>query len=213
MTNEAKPPWVPNGYTEEQTISIIDMVVNKLKVKYQFGYHQYEDMYQEGWKFSLKLLQTGRYDSARPLEKFLYIHVRNKFLNMKRDQYHRPSSPCVRCPLRDLSFPNGCSAFEDKRDCKKFRIWEDSNIVKRNLMNLIDLDVIDDEREPNTRVNSNVIGVLSRNELEEIITECLPDDLVEPFQKVIGEEKVSRTVRARLKVEIQYILDEFEVFI
>jgi hypothetical protein len=33
-----------------------------------------------------------RYDSARPLENFLYTHISNRLKNFKRDNYFRPNS-------------------------------------------------------------------------------------------------------------------------
>jgi hypothetical protein len=210
---DEKPDWVPEGYTYQQAFEIIEMVISRLERRHKFGYHQDVDMHQEGWLHCIRILRRNKYDHARPLEKFLYVHVRNKFLNMKRDQYHRANSPCERCPLYtdDISL-NNCLKFQDKSDCRKYKNWEDSNISKRNLMNLIGLDIISDEHEANTKFNSNIVGSISRRETEDIIEESLPSDMLEDFRKLINAERLSKKRISEIRAEVRFILNDFEIY-
>jgi len=127
---------IPPGYTEQQIINTINSVVNQLAKQFRFGYHDHEDMLQQGRIFALEFLNSGKYDSNRNLFNILYSHVRNRFINFKRDNYERLQSPCFTCPFYDpklLKSTNECSAFEDKNECGKWSGWFQRNSAKKNL--------------------------------------------------------------------------------
>ena len=60
--------------------------------KFQFREYSPEDIEQEAILMSIKVIQSGKYDPARPLENFLRRHLRNRLINLKRDntRYNKP---------------------------------------------------------------------------------------------------------------------------
>lgn len=78
---------IPKGMTEQQVIDIITKVVERQAAKFRFGYHEIEDMKQEGFIIAMDALE--RYDNERPLENFLAVHVNNRLKNFKRDHFYR----------------------------------------------------------------------------------------------------------------------------
>ena len=137
--------WIPPNHTEEEVVAIIDRVVSKVAVKFKFGYHDLDDMQQQARLFALECLP--RYDSNRPLENFLWVHVHNRLFNFKRDNYERPSVPCHTCPLFDKSLRNGCQKYSDKVECTPFKHWFTRNSAKKNLMRPVELEVVCSEHE------------------------------------------------------------------
>jgi DNA-directed RNA polymerase specialized sigma24 family protein len=77
-----------NYCDESEFLDIVDRIANKLSRKFLFGYHTVDDMRQQCYLEALKGLEN--YDHSRPLENFLWIHIRNRLFNYKRDNYTRP---------------------------------------------------------------------------------------------------------------------------
>ena len=65
---------IPQGMSESQLIQIINNIANRLAGKFKFGYHDLEDMKQQARLFAWEGLE--HYDGVRPLENFLWTHVR-----------------------------------------------------------------------------------------------------------------------------------------
>jgi DNA-directed RNA polymerase specialized sigma subunit len=90
---------LPHGVSEEEFLTVLDNISKRLGHKFKFGYHNFDDMKQQAAIFALEGLE--KYDKKRPLENFLWTHVRNRLFNYKRDNYQRPDKPCLSCPLYD----------------------------------------------------------------------------------------------------------------
>lgn len=125
--------------TENEFLDIIDIISKKLAYKFKFGYHNFDDMKQQISIFALEGLEN--YDNKRPLENFLWTHVRNRLFNYKRDNYQRPNKPCYSCPLFKNSI---CTKYSNKDDCDLYRNWSERNQTKKNLMYLTTIDEIKD---------------------------------------------------------------------
>tara|TARA_R110000824_G_scaffold237755_2_gene426565 strand:- start:8964 stop:9470 length:507 start_codon:yes stop_codon:yes gene_type:complete len=84
------------------------------------------------------------YDGIRPLENFLWTHVRNRLYNFKRNNFGRPDKPCDVCPFFDISFTNskgyGCKAYDNHEECDLYTGWLSRNTAKKNIMNTAQLD-------------------------------------------------------------------------
>ena len=72
---------------------IIERVSSRLAQKFRFGYHTIDDMKQQAALFAWEGIYDS-WDDSRPLENFLWIHVRNRLYNFKRNNYGRPEKPC-----------------------------------------------------------------------------------------------------------------------
>lgn len=123
--------------SDQELLETIEIISKKLAYKFKFGYHELEDMRQQISIFAIEGLE--KYDYERPLENFLWTHVRNRLFNFKRDNYQRPNKPCHGCPFYDSmcgNTDNDCLEFSNKLDCKSYKQWYDRNNIKKNLMYL-----------------------------------------------------------------------------
>ena len=126
---------LPHNVSNEEFIRVLDNISKRLGHKFRFGYHDFEDMKQQAAIFALEGLE--KYDNTKPLENFLWTHVRNRLFNYKRNNYQRPDKPCLNCPLFDKSYKcsnNQCSAFTNKSDCELYAAWASRNEAKKNIM-------------------------------------------------------------------------------
>lgn len=126
---------LPHNVSNEEFIRVLDNISKRLGHKFRFGYHDFEDMKQQAAIFALEGLE--KYDNTKPLENFLWTHVRNRLFNYKRNNYQRPDKPCLNCPLFDKSYKcsnNQCSAFTNKLDCELYAAWASRNEAKKNIM-------------------------------------------------------------------------------
>ena len=134
--------------TPEQT-NAVEEVLKGLCSKFRFGYYDEDDMKQEGWIFALDALE--RYDGKRPLINFLRVHIRNRFISLRRNKLSRYEPPCTQCPFYDPDCKksnNKCSEFVNKLDCDKWDSWIKRNTSKENLMRPIDLDSVTEDNDP-----------------------------------------------------------------
>jgi hypothetical protein len=132
-----KTPNKQNQITEQELLDTIENISKNLAYKFRFGYHEIEDMRQQISVFAIEGLE--KYDYERPLENFLWTHVRNRLFNFKRDNYQRPDKPCKTCPLYNslcADTEKDCLEHNNKLDCEMYRSWYARNNSKKNLMYL-----------------------------------------------------------------------------
>lgn len=192
---------IPQTMTEDQVVQAINKVVDKLAPRFQFGYFSVEDMKQQGRLFALQALD--KYDDKRPLENFLYTHIKNRFINFKRDKYKRNDAPCKFCHNN----ADGETGHDDKHYCDKYTVWKKRNLSKQNIMNPLDITNISDEKESNTKTKS---GVLENIEYEEIIGEIdehLPVELRSAYLKMLQGESVPKSKRQEVERAVLAILE------
>lgn len=134
-TPKASKTDLPNNVSEQEFLTVLDNISKRLGHKFKFGYHDFDDMKQQAAIFALEGLE--KYDRSRPLENFLWTHVRNRLFNYKRDNYQRPDKPCLTCPFFDKTYQcstNQCSQFLNKNDCELYSNWSTRNSAKKNIM-------------------------------------------------------------------------------
>src|SRR5437763_58309 len=85
----------PHGLTEDVVLAAIDNAVNVLARSFRFGIYDVEDIKQEARIMGLEAVP--RWDRKRPLENFLYSHIRNRLINFKRNKFRRNDPPCPKC--------------------------------------------------------------------------------------------------------------------
>lgn len=194
-TKTTKPPSV----NEDEFLNIIEIISKKLAYKFKFGYHDYEDMKQQISIFALEGLKN--YDHKRPLENFLWTHVRNRLFNYKRDNYQRPDKPCLSCPLYKHS---SCTKYSNKNDCELYYNWSNRNSVKKNLMHLTTIDEIKDY----SNFFNDGSEDLSNKEIIDLIEEHLNGEERVTYLKVKGGTKVSKAEMTRLTTRLQEIIKD-----
>lgn len=188
---------------EKDLILAIDNISKKLAYKFRFGYHNVEDMQQQISIFAIEGLE--KYDYERPLENFLWTHVRNRLYNFKRDNYQRPDRPCNTCEFLDRSSGdelNNCTKFCDKNDCELYKNWLQRNSVKKNLMYLNTVENLRDYAGKSSSANGD------NKELFRILDEELTDEARTTYLKIKFGSVVYKKETDHLIKKIKEILKD-----
>jgi hypothetical protein len=198
-----------NKIDEDEFLRIIDVITKKLGYKFKFGYHQIDDMKQQISVFALEGLKN--YDYKRPLENFLWTHVRNRLFNYKRDNYQRPDKPCLTCPLYDpklKSSISGCKQYDDKNDCDLYENWVSRNLTKKNLMYLSTIDEIKDFANTFTNNENNLLDSIGTSEILSLIETYLNGEERSIYIKLKSGTKVNKQDIKKLSLKIQQIIKD-----
>jgi hypothetical protein len=148
------------------------------------------------------------YDYKRPLENFLWTHVRNRLFNYKRDNYQRPSKPCLTCPLYDATQNSGCSKYSNKNDCELYSSWTQRNNSKKNLMHLTTINETKDYSYIFTN-DSNLVDNIDNKEIISLIEKHLNGDDRTTYLKMKNGVKVNKADTNKLIITIQNILKKY----
>lgn len=201
MTKKKKKA-LPNNVSEDEFLKALDNVTKRLSIKFKFGYHSVEDIKQQAAIFALEGLE--KYDRTRPLENFLWTHIRNRLFNFKRDNYNRPGIPCSTCPLYDPSnkqSSSGCLKYSNKNDCSLFYNWFTRNSMKKNIMMPAAIDD-NDNVFPDTDTTNH-----ANKQLLEIIDQKMPAQYRELYLKYRYGEKLSKIDKDKIINIIKDILN------
>jgi hypothetical protein len=197
----------PKGMTEQETLAIIDKVIDRIKKKHVFSYFDLDDIKQEGRIIAIKALE--KYDGIRPLENFMAVVLRTRLHNVKRDNYIRIDKPCLKCPLNAyIKNEDKCTAYDCKDSCELYKRWADKNNSRKNINNPIDISSARHDDEDNLMKETNLGVELDRNEFIDIIDEEISIETREYWLKFKAGMKLSRNKYEILLDEIRLILGE-----
>jgi len=190
--------------SEQEIVEIIDRISARLGPKFKFGYHTNEDMRQQASLFAWEGMNS--WDGIRPLENFLWIHVRNRLYNFKRNNYGRPEKPCEHCPLKayDPECKNSkstCTKFDNLMDCTLYKGWTDRNASKRNLMSSYTV-LFDKPAE------ADVADAVFSKEMFNLLDTQMPVPAREDWIRFINNLKITKVRRQKILDEISNILRE-----
>ena len=184
-------------------IQIINNIANRLANKFKFGYHEIEDMKQQARLFAWQGIE--HYDGVRPLENFLWTHVRNRLYNFKRNNFGRPDKPCDSCPYFDLAHENDkgypCRAYDDHEECDLYLGWLKRNTAKRNIMNTAQLDL-------EVRQTDAIEEAIDKKYIFNMVDQSLPVHYREDWIRFINNLKISKFKKEALIEAIAEILKE-----
>ena len=192
---------------ENEFLRVIDIIAKKLAYKFKFGYHDFDDMKQQISIFALEGLKN--YDHKRPLENFLWTHVRNRLFNYKRDNYQRPDKPCLTCPLYDphcKKSTSECEQYSNKEDCSLYENWLNRNNTKKNLMHLTTIDEIKDYANTFCSDDNYLTNIITNNEIFNLIEQHLNGEYRTIYLKVRSGAKVIKADMDKLIVKLKEIL-------
>lgn len=195
------------GVTEQDFLNVLDNISKRLAYKFKFGYHDFDDMKQQISIFALEGLKN--YDHKRPLENFLWTHVRNRLFNYKRDNYQRPDKPCLSCPLYDPHCKNsssGCVEYNNKNDCSLYSSWLSRNSTKKNLMHLTTIDEVKNYGNAFSSDDNLLFDNISNNEILSLVEQHLMGEERSTYIKVKGGAKVSKADMDKLVETIREII-------
>ena len=194
---------IPQGMTEEQVVQTIDIIPNRLAKQFKFGYHDIDDMKQQARLFAWEGIEN--YDGVRPLENFLWTHVRNRLYNFKRNNFGRPDKPCDSCPYFDIAHENDkgypCKAYDDHEECDLYMGWLKRNTAKRNIMNTAQLDL-------DIRQASSVEQAVDNKHIFNLIDKSIPVHYREDWIRFIHNLKLSKIKKQKITDLIIAILKE-----
>lgn len=193
---------LPSNKSEKEVLAAIEKAVNILAPSFVFGPYGVDDIKQEARLFALQCLK--KYDESRPLENFIYSHVKNRLINLKRDKFKRNDPPCKSCHSSSMSFERSLHA--DGQLCDKYKSWRARNASKANLMRPLDLDHIADEHERNTRVESEVESDVETKELLRLIDAQLNVELRATYLQMRAGEPVPKAKRRIVEKAVRDIL-------
>lgn len=174
---------LPKGISEDDFVNIVADIAKKLSYKFRFGYFDNLDITQESYVFALDALD--RYDSSRPLPNFLYVHIRNRLMNLKRNNYTRINPPCDTCPLGAyIKCNDECTEYNDKMECGFYSSWFNRNTARKNLITPINLDGVNDDGENNMKVHDDIGDMLDRKYIISILDANMPHHVRRDYLKM-----------------------------
>lgn len=201
---------LPHGLTEEELVATLDKVLKNLAGKFRFGYHDIEDIKQQG---RLEFLDKGlsKWDGVRALDSFAYTHIRNRLINFQRDNGVRFEPPCTACPFFDpkckLSI-NKCAEFEDKMDCKKWAGWVKRNENKKNINSPINISDVDDENEERMKQSGDFGELFDKKEILDYLDKKIPLLMRADYLKLLHGVNVPKARREQLMLMIKELVKE-----
>lgn len=193
--------------TEKHFLETIDKICYKLLHKFRFGYHDIEDMKQQAYIFAIQGLEN--YDPSKPLENFLWTHIRNRLFNFKRDKYQRPDKPCNTCEFYDKDYAKStsqCTQFNCKTSCKLYNNWYIKNNNKKNLMQIA-------HTENSNSIASHTMHFTQDIQNKEILNRIDPKikvSLRKYYLMVLYGQKISKKHNNLLLQHIKEILNSHE---
>jgi len=191
---------VPSNMTEEQVLNHIDTAVKAVARRYQFGYYDSDDMFQQGRLFCLEVLH--KFDPARgSLENFLKTHLRYRFLNLQRQKLSRTDSPCELCQFNDSG---ECIAFNNEDECEKCKAWRQRNESKKSLMNTFPV-----EEDFTLSETFDIPTKLTLQEIFNWVDENLPANLRQDFRRIVDGGTIPKQRRKTVFSKIRQIIREY----
>jgi DNA-directed RNA polymerase specialized sigma24 family protein len=204
-----KPPKIPtntelaNGVSQDEFLLVLDNISKRLCHKFKFAYHNIDDMKQQAAIFALEGLK--KYDNKRPLENFLWTHVRNRLFNYKRNNYQRPDKPCLTCPLFDKNFKcslNQCSKYTNKSDCDLYRTWSKRNDSKKNI---IQPSYIEEDLHPTK--SKDLANFIQDKEIIQFLDSNIQSEYRESYLKLKHGTKIPKQQLDKLKKHISELME------
>lgn len=179
--------------TEEQVLASIDRIVDVLAPKYKFGYFTLDDIKQEGRLAGLKGLE--KYNEALPLDNFMFIHIKNRLSNFKRDNFRRNDPPCQHC--------HNEVKHEHTKACDKHARWAKANASKTRVASPYSL--LDSDTEKYTYESSTDF-----QELSQLIDDALPALLRSAYLKMrAGDKTVTAEEKRQVEDIVRVIAEKF----
>lgn len=198
---------IPKYLDEKVVLDTIETILNKLAPGFVFGYFDIDDIKSVGREIGIRALAD--YDPKRKLDGFLFVHIKRRLINFKRDNFKRNDPPCLMCHLatRDGLRTNHAGG----EICKGYKGWAQRNNDRQNVMQPINLDkkffIRNESQEPEVGTDYNVELQAQANELIETIDMKLPAELRETYLKMKDGHKVSNVEREKVKEFIRGLMD------
>lgn len=145
-----------------------------------------------------------KFDSNRgsSLESILWVHIRNRLHNFKRDNFVRPEKPCDSCPI-NAYINNKCQAFSNLLECEPYSLWVNKNESKKSLVS----DTVSQQDIHDHRANP-VEDVIFTKQIYKIVNDNIPVSMREDWIRFSNKLKIQKNKREKLLEKIIIILKE-----
>ena len=202
---------LPQGMTEAEVVDAISRATSALARTFKFGPYDEDDIKQEGAIEAITVINKGVYDPrpgpdgkpTRPLANFLYVHIRNRIMNLRRQKLRRNDPPCRSC---HEALGPGQTAHADGQYCEKYQAWLTRNTSKANILCPLDLSNINDEHESRTKSDSNVEFEVERDEMLALVDQQLPVELRTSYLQMRSGKVLPKAVREKVEQAVLAIL-------
>lgn len=185
---------IPAGKTQQEILDLIDKILKRYLKKMKFGIYDREDIYQEGFLIACDGLE--KYDGVSPLENFLAIHIKNRLITFKRDNFGRPNENCNNC----AEFDENCASCQKRRKTCRAR---------RNLNQPIDILSINPESERAFKESFSSLDNVELDELIKLINKYLPIRLRENYLKMREGIYINKSIRDEIETQILNIIETY----
>lgn len=188
--------FISPGYTEAQVLASIEKAVTILSPGFAFGHWDRDDVAQYGRLYVIQRLE--KFDPTRPLDNWVFIMVRNSYINLRRDKLRRNDPPCKIC--------HNSGSCQGKGYCKKYTDWLARNNAKANLMRPLDIEYISDEHEARTRTECHMESEVEMEEVYEKIDRELDVELRATYLQMRDGVTVPKSRRLLVMNAVREIL-------
>lgn len=195
-----------DNLTEDEVVEIIDKVAKRLAARFKFGYHEVQDIEQQARLIAWEGMKN--YDGVRPLENYLWVHVRNRLFNFKRDNYFRPYGPCEKCGKYNKN-TNVCADHDELNECLLHQQWQLRNMAKLNLIYPIEFSCVDDNHENNMHDKVYTENCVLNNELKAILNQHIPIEYRHYYLKLLYGYSVPQQYKIVVISLIRDIIDKY----
>ena len=177
-----------------QQMKTIQKVAKAISRRYTFGFYDREDIEQECFIIGMEVLD--KYDEeSGSLENFLYTCLNNSMKNFLRKNYYRKTFTCRYCGGED---PH-CDSCQRRR-------WK--FMVKKHLMEPIDIDNVNCNNEANAYQTQNLHEQLELEEIFTIINKHLEIHLRADYLRILEGLHIPKHKREFIENRIIEILEE-----
>lgn len=204
----SRPAWLPSGMTEAEVLATIEQAVDVLAPSFVAPGHDLDDVKQHGRVAALEALSTGRYDPLRPLGSFLFVAIKRRLLNLRREVMRTDDVGCRGCYRAWLSGADeGCG--QATRGCRRFAKWRRNQDSRHRLLQAQSMD---DVPIPDgaLAVESTVVEDAAAQELRDRIAAELPADLRGPFLRMLAGVPVRVALRDAVREAVRRIVGDAE---
>ena len=117
---------------------------------------------QEARQWALEAVD--KCEPGRDLSNFLFVHVKNRLRNLKRNKHYRAELPCHTCPFWRPKEEHDCAGYADKMECDRWALHFRRNTAKKSLSDKGRVE-LDEKRFPQEAMNvdEEMIEYVSNN--------------------------------------------------
>lgn len=170
------------GDVSPEALATIEMIAHQLGPKHIFPGRSNEDMIQEGIYMGLRALP--KYDGVRPLENWMRVVLKSRYLNYRRNNYQRS---------------------EKTTDPARAAVLAAHNKTRQNIMSPVDVDEVGHTITSDSRAHEDAAYA----ELVELIKAKLPVKLRSDYLKMIDGVHISVARKELVRENVSKIMEQY----